>query len=375
MTDIDLSTYTRDSCFYPEIPLLLTIKSFDLQAIRKRYLASRKSGSTRTGSVERREVAIGGICSAVLHKGKTHNFTIIAKLLEPRGLDINNDIFAFSSENKVFVVEKNTIITLENDWFSYIHTVQLRNEMVLISSSGFDAFFEWDYHRNVKCYEWFAWEHGFNRGYDAAHDTTIFLCRCVKQAACYTENNIPHIYISDPRNQVLPTAQRAAFINSVVYDTAGIYDFLATFFHEGSVYGICKNNGKAERLLDKLNNPHGGRRIGNHIMATSTGDGRVVICTHQERQHINFANVPGKPQELGAMEWLQNSMYVDDKTVITIDSNRNAFIIFNMEKKIYDIIPFDSNLAIQDFVYGTIESSMRQLIREIEINDRSNKTL
>ena len=52
---IDLSQFQRDHSFYGELNLLLTVKSFDLQAIRKRYLASKKN--KRAGSVERRKVA------------------------------------------------------------------------------------------------------------------------------------------------------------------------------------------------------------------------------------------------------------------------------------------------------------------------------
>ena len=40
---IDISTFKRDHGFYGEIELLLTIKSFDLQAIRARYVASKNN--------------------------------------------------------------------------------------------------------------------------------------------------------------------------------------------------------------------------------------------------------------------------------------------------------------------------------------------
>ena len=42
MKRIDISKFQRDSSFYGQIDLLLTVKSFDLQAIRKRYLESKK---------------------------------------------------------------------------------------------------------------------------------------------------------------------------------------------------------------------------------------------------------------------------------------------------------------------------------------------
>lgn len=38
---IDISSFSKSSTFYGEINALVTIKSFDLQAIRKRYIESR----------------------------------------------------------------------------------------------------------------------------------------------------------------------------------------------------------------------------------------------------------------------------------------------------------------------------------------------
>ena len=67
MKRIDVSNYQRDSSFYGLIDLLLTVKSFDLQAIRKRYLESKKN--KRSGSTQRRKQALGGVVSLRLNKG------------------------------------------------------------------------------------------------------------------------------------------------------------------------------------------------------------------------------------------------------------------------------------------------------------------
>ncbi|MGB0979815.1 MAG: hypothetical protein ACPGVV_10490, partial [Croceimicrobium sp.] len=56
-----LKDWNRSSSFYPELELLISIKSFDLKAIRARYLAARSNLSGRGGSVERRAVSLGGI--------------------------------------------------------------------------------------------------------------------------------------------------------------------------------------------------------------------------------------------------------------------------------------------------------------------------
>ncbi len=66
---LDLSTYQQDDSFYGEVELVCTIKSFDLQAIRKRYLESRKKKSGKIGSVERREIAEGGVVRLKIKEG------------------------------------------------------------------------------------------------------------------------------------------------------------------------------------------------------------------------------------------------------------------------------------------------------------------
>ena len=68
MKRIDISKFQRDSSFYDQIDLLLTVKSFDLQAIRKRYLESKKINALEVLSVENQ--ALGGVVSLSLNKGK-----------------------------------------------------------------------------------------------------------------------------------------------------------------------------------------------------------------------------------------------------------------------------------------------------------------
>ncbi len=70
MTKIDISNFEEDHSFYDELDLLITIKSFNLQAIRKRYLESRKNKSGKAGSVERREVSTGGIARVKINGSK-----------------------------------------------------------------------------------------------------------------------------------------------------------------------------------------------------------------------------------------------------------------------------------------------------------------
>ena len=70
MKQVDISKFKQDSSFYGSLNLVLTVKSFDLQAIRKRYIKSRSDKIGKTGSVERRRVSMGGIVSMSIDSGK-----------------------------------------------------------------------------------------------------------------------------------------------------------------------------------------------------------------------------------------------------------------------------------------------------------------
>ncbi|MFC2138737.1 hypothetical protein ACFLTE_11230 [Bacteroidota bacterium] len=363
--ETDISTFNQNSDFYPEIDLLITIKSFDLQAIRKRYLESKKSKSNRTGSVTRREVAEGGIAKMSIKEGQLFNVEILKKLKEPRGIDFYKGKFAISSENKVFIIDEE-LYEISNPWFSYIHTVNFHpvdQNKILISSSGYDAIFEYDYRKNTQTFEWFAWENGFENGFDPNTGEKVFLTRIPELAEIYDKEGINHIYIFDPESQTLPTAKRSAFINSVLYDTQNSKNIIGTFFHEGAVYSININNNKTTKILSGLKNPHGGRRFSNGHLATSTGDGRVVI-QNKIKQILHFNKLLGKPDELGEMEWLQNSAFMGSN-LITIDSNRNCFVICNLKKQMIDLIPYDINWAIQDIVIGNLDIKQIELIKNV----------
>ena len=164
----------------------------------------------------------------------------------------------------------------------------------------------------------------------------------------------------------MPTSQRAAFINSVVYDPYDENKIIATFFHEGCVYSIDRSSGKCTKLLDGLKNPHGGKRLNNGYIATSTTGGAVVTGDIKNNKHYNFQRIEGKNYLLADFEWIQNSV-ITGNLVISIDSNRNSFVIFDIEKKLIDLIPFDENIAIQDLVLGNPDAVQIERLRNIKV--------
>ena len=259
---IDISQFRRDSSFYGELCLLLTVKSFDLQAIRKRYIASKKNN--RAGSVERRKVSLGGIVSVSLKHGQSSDESVLSILKEPRGIDFHKGKLVISSENKAYVLT-DTIQIIQNNWFSYIHTVEFspfKDENLLISSSGYDCIFEYNWKQNICEWEWFAWENGIYQGKDPQTNTPLFLTRQKEQFELWSKEGKNALLVDDPISQVLPTAKRAAFINSASYHQTKEGVLLATLFHQGSIAHINQKTGKLAVVMDGLKNPHGGCQSG-----------------------------------------------------------------------------------------------------------------
>ena len=363
---IDISSFKRNQNFYGSINLLLTIKSFDVQAIRQRYFNSKKNN--KSGSVERREPSLGGVASVSLEGGELQDISLLAKLKEPRGLDFKNNAFAVSSENKVYVLT-NEFQVISNPYFSFIHTVNFspyQSQNILISSSGLDCIFEFDLKTKKFVWEWFAWENGYAIGYDSILQKEIYITRKEELAKKWQNEGKAVLLINNPSQQSLPTAQRTAFINSVNYHQTREDKIIATLFHKGQLISIDKITYSSEVILDNLVHPHGGTSSNFECMATSTNSGEIVQMSNGIEKRYFSHNLLGKPSSLKDMEWLQNSIKIDQH-ILTIDSNRNTFIIFNPILEMYDCIPFDPNWAVQDMTVGKLSAPQQKLLSNLSI--------
>ena len=346
---IDLLKYSIAEI--PEVELLVSIKSFDLQAIRERYLAARLQKG-KVGSVERRPVAEGGVAKIRIRGNKVVWEDITHRLKEPRAIAQKNGKIAIGAENSVYVYDGNETHTIESPWFSYIHTLDFHpsnEDLILISSSGFDCFFEYNWRTKECTRSWFAWENGWNRGFDKKAEKEIWLTKNPKQAEEWIEEGKYVKCITDPKNQVLPTAERAAFINSALYHENNGDEVYITLFHEGAVYKIDWTTGEKDVVFENLVSPHGGQMRNGEEMVTNTAGGEVQI-THKHLIKFDFSQLPKKDPRLGDLEWLQNTARLSNGYFVTIDSNRTAFVFFHPEKQLLNIIPYNKDWAVQDIL-------------------------
>ncbi len=351
--EFDLNSFERDNDFYNDIQLVVSIKSFDLQAIRARYLKSKANVSGKAGSVERRAVSKGGLAKLNISKGKIEETKIVGELSEPRGIDYKAGRFAVSLENEVFVFQSDQNYKITNPWFSYIHTVDFHHEdetRILITSSGFECLHEFDFRNAELKWDWFAWDHGLNEANNPEDNSTIILTRKPKEAEELKKQGKAYMFISDPATDHLPTAKRAAFINTARYDSKDPESIFLTLFHEGSTRFLDKNSGESKILMEGMKSPHGSHRFDeNTVISTNTAGGSVELLKGEERTSVKFQNLPNKDPQLGETEWLQNSIR-HGSLIITIDSNRNSLVVFDIEKKKFDILPYNNNWAVQDLM-------------------------
>lgn len=353
----DINNFEENPNFFDRVELLVTVKSFDLSAIRQRYLKSRKR--SRTGSVERRTPAQGGIVYLVIENGKIQTQEIITQIKEARGIDFNPPYLALSSEDQIFlfnaIIDKPT--TIKHPWLSYIHTVHFNddNSKLLVASSGLDSILEFDTNTLDCTWHWLAWEHGINHGQNPKTGDKFILTRNIAEAETLEKAGKNHFLVKNPGKQHLPTACRSAFINSAKYSRDG--HIIATFFHEGKVMAINRETGEWDCLIAGLSKPHGGHEENEGYLVTDTAKGSVVYWTNSQKLSFEFRNLPGKASEVGELEWLQTS-HVKDNTILTIDSNRNSFIFFDTTSQKRATILFSANWAVQDFVFlpeGSVE--------------------
>ncbi|MGB1316446.1 MAG: hypothetical protein ACPG4Y_10525 [Chitinophagales bacterium] len=360
----DLNKFEVNNSFYEEMDLLITIKSFDLQSIRNRYIKSVKTTANNTvGSVEKRDSHLGGLALLKIRNGAIISENIITKTKEPRGVDIDGNRWAFSSENVIFVIEDDIKYKVENDWFSYIHTVKFspfNANCILISSSGLDMIFEINFKTNQVIREWCAWENGFSLSYYKEDGTDLFLTRNENIAEKYKAENKKYLLIKDAKTDFLPTAKRAAFINSIAYHPRDKNKCLATFFHEGSVREIDFETGESTILHQGMQSPHGGMFVGETLIVTNTRGGEVIKKSKEKTKVFSFKNLEGKPDYLSEKEWIQNSILTKDK-VIAIDSNRNQFVIIDENKKQVSKVDYNLSWAVQDIMILENETVLKSI--------------
>ena len=349
---IDISSFKNgDAEFLP--PLHLIVKSQDQVERRQRLVAAKQRG--RIGRIEHREVATGLWVRCALENGKVIERTTsrVVEYLEPRGLvEVGENLFLLSDVSRVMLLDRDANIIKEytHPFFAFLHSISFNKETqrFFVVSSGYDCLIEMDLEGNV-CWEWFAWEHGFNPTLDG-----VYLCRDGKQAEELKANGKKAVFV-DPaeyKSYGMMTSLRSNHPNSGSYHPANKHVVLVTLGHSGEVIEIDQRNGTWTVVISGLEAmPHGIQPYQNGWLITNTLRGEFWILNQGFNllNKVVTRNLSGKPKEMAGHEWLQAAYPVGDGCFIGLDANRGLIYIDLHDKK-YCIYLVDESWCVHHMV-------------------------
>ena len=88
-------------------------------------------------------------------------------VIEPYGIDARGNKVALATAKSVQLINMDTgaVRDCQSPWLNQGHTVEFspNGKKLLVGSSGFDAVFEFDTTSGEVLWQWFAWDHGFDR--------------------------------------------------------------------------------------------------------------------------------------------------------------------------------------------------------------------
>ena len=271
-------------------------------------------------------------------------------MIEPYGVDAWGSKMALATAHSVRLIDLDTAEArlCHNPWLNQGHTVEFSpdGKKLLVGSAGFDAVFEFDTASGEVIWEWFAWDHGFDRS-KLGHYVVRSAARFRTLAAMGHEV----LLVDDPAKYEfgIPTRQKPAHLNSAGYDSDG--KILITLFHQGAGYVIDRYTGEARQVISGLINPHKlSRRKRGGYFISDTRRGKLVFldekyCPHYE---ISFGGTPGIERSPQLSEYLQNTTELREDLFASIDIHRSSLWLIDVKRRRYRGIKFPVEWSVHD---------------------------
>ena len=270
--------------------------------------------------------------------------------LEPYAVDVWGDMIALSGGNYVWVIDINTgeIRSCRHPWLSQAHTAQFSMDgmRLLVASAGFDAIFEFDTRNGEVGWEWFAWEHGFERS-KLGH----YVVRSTERNEALKALGQEVLFVDDPGKFEfgIPTRVSPAHLNSACYDLDG--NILVTLFHQGSGIIIDKLTGKARTVITGMVNPHKlSRRNSGGYFVSDTRRGKLIFMNERKRpvREIALTNMPDLERSDLLSEFLQNTTELRTNLFALVDIHRNSLWLVDVKRRRYRGIKFPVEWSMHD---------------------------
>jgi hypothetical protein len=270
--------------------------------------------------------------------------------LEPYAIDVYRDVMALSGGNYVWLIDINTgeIRSCRHPWLSQAHTAQFSTDgtRLLVASAGFDAIFEFDIKSAEVVWEWFAWDHGFERS-QLGH----YVVRSAERNKALKALEQEVLFVEDPRKFEfgIPTRLCPTHLNSACYDLDG--NILVTLFHQGTGIIIDKMTGEARTEITGMVNPHKllRRNSGGYFVSDTRG-GKLILMDERGRRvrEISLTNMPGLERSDLLSEFLQNTTELKNDLFASIDIHRNSLWLIDAKRRRYRGIKFPVEWSMHD---------------------------
>lgn len=272
--------------------------------------------------------------------------------LEPYCLDARGNKVVLAGASYLRLIDMNTGLETpcRHPWLCQVHSVQFSadGKRLLAASTGFDAVIEFDTASGEVTWEWFAWEHGFDRSM-LGH----YVVRLPEKRDALVALGQEAIYIDDPSNFEVGVATRLipAHLNSARYDSDG--HVLVSMFHQGTGIIIDRNTGDYRETVTGLINPHklARRRQGGYFIS-DTRAGQLVLVDEEYRREreIIFDGLPGLERSETLSEFLQNTTEINDDLYACVDIHRNSIWLIDAKRRKYRGIKFPPEWSLHDVV-------------------------
>jgi hypothetical protein len=213
---------------------------------------------------------------------------------------------------------------LRNPWLNQAHTVEFSadGKKLLVGSAGFDAVFEFDTASGELLWEWFAWDHGFDRS-KLGH----FVVRSAERCKTLAAMGHKVLLVDDPAKYEfgIPTRQKPAHLNGACYGSDG--KILVTLFHQGAGCVVDHSTGEAREIISGLLVPHKlSRRKRGGYFISDTRRGKLMFLS----------------------EFLQNTTELREDLFACIDIHRSSLWLIDVKRRSYRGIKFPVEWSVHD---------------------------
>jgi hypothetical protein len=285
--------------------------------------------------------------------------------VEPYGVAVSRNKMALATAKSVQLINMDTreAIFCHNPWLNQGHTVEFSpdGKKLLIGSSGFDAVFEFDTTSGEIVWDWFAWDHGFDRS-KLGH----YVVRSAARWRALVAKRHKVLLVDDPKKYQfgIPTRQKPAHLNSAHYDSDG--RILVTLFHQGAGYVVDRNTGQAQEVVSGLSNPHKlSRRARGGYFISDTKGGKLIFLDEKYRPNyeISLAGTPGVARSPDLSEFLQNTTELREDLFACVDIHRSSLWLIDVKRRRYRGIKFPVEWSVHDV--ASVERNLDQRIGKV----------